>query len=78
MISNFIRTKIYLKNKMSAMDIAIKLNQNEYLVMKNIEKLAKINLDELINLKLNLLKAEYCLKTGTIKDPITTYEMAFM
>ena len=71
MISNLIRTKIYYKDKLSTMDIAMKLNQNEFLVKKNIEKLGKINLEELIDLKLNLLRAEYCLKTGAIKDPLT-------
>lgn len=77
MVSNLIRTKIY-SSMMSSMDIAIKLNQNEYLVKKNIEKTAKIKLDELINLKINLLNAEYGLKTGVIKDPLTAYELAFM
>ena len=77
MISNLLRTKIY-SNSLSSMDIAMKLNQNEYVVKKNIEKLSNIKLDELIDLKLNLLKAEYCLKTGTIKDPLTAYEMAFV
>ena len=77
MVSNLIRTKIYSK-KMTAMDIAVQLNQNEFIVKKNMEKLAKISENDLINLKLNLLRAEYCLKTGMIKDPITAYEMAFV
>ncbi len=77
-ISNLVRTKIYYKNKLSTMDIAMKLNQNEYVVKKNIEKLNSVNFNELVDLKVNLLKAEYCLKTGAVKDPLTAYEMAFM
>ena len=56
---------------------AIKLNQNEYVLKKNIEKLAKVSLDDLINLKTNLTYAEYNLKSGVIKDPLTAYELAF-
>jgi len=77
MISNLIRTKIY-SNSMSTFDIAIKLNQNEFVVKNNIKKLSNINLKALVDLKLNLLKAEYCLKSGTVKEPLTAYEMAFM
>ena len=77
MISNLLRTKIYSKT-MGVSDIARKLNALEFIVSKNLEKLAKISEKFLIDLKLNLLKAEYCLKSGVIKDPITAYEMAFM
>ena len=63
---------------MSSFDLAIKLNQNEFVVKKNIEKLSKINVQDLVRLKINLTTAEYNLKSGTIKDPMTAYEIAFL
>ena len=62
---------------MSTFDLAIKLNQNEFVLKKNIEKLTQVSLDDLVNLKINLATAEYNLKSGTIKDPLTAYELAF-
>ncbi len=75
-ISNLVKIKLYSKD-MSSFDIAMKLNQNEFIVRKNIQKVSKISLDDLINLKINLTAMEYNLKTGTIKDPVCGYEMAF-
>ena len=77
-ISNLIRTKVYLSNRMSSMDIASRLNSIKFVVEKNIEKLENIDFKELVDLKINLLRAEYELKTGSIKDPITAFELAFM
>jgi len=76
-ITNLLKTKLYA-GSMSTFDLAIKLNQNEFVLKKNIEKLARVNLEDLINLKINLSNAEYNLKTGTIKDPMTAYEIAFL
>lgn len=76
-ITNLLKTKLY-QGTMSTFDLAVKLNQNEFVVKKNMEKLAKTALEDLINLKINLTYAEYNLKTGAIKDPITAYEMAFL
>lgn len=76
-ITNMLKIKLYYKS-MSTFDLAIKLNQNEYVIKKNIEKLANVSLDDLVNLKIELAKVEYNLKTGTIKDPLTAYGMAFL
>ena len=76
-ITNLLKTKLYA-DSMSTFDLAIKLNQNEFVLKKNIEKLARVKLEDLINLKINLSNAEYNLKTGTIKDPMTAYEIAFL
>lgn len=75
--TNLLKIKIYSKT-MSTFDLAVKLNQNEFIVKKNIQKLAHVSLDELIRLKINLSDAEYKLKTGTVKDPLCAYEMAFV
>ena len=63
---------------MSTFDLAIKLNQNEFVVKKNIEKLSSVSLEELVRLKINLVKTEFNLKTGVIKDPMTAYQLAFL
>lgn len=76
-ISNLFKTKLY-SNKLSSFDIAAKLNQNEYVVRKNIEKLSSIPLEELLRIKLNLSTAEFNLKTGILKDPICAYQQAFL
>ena len=76
-ITNLLKIKLYA-NSMSSFDLAIKLNQNEYVVKKNIEKVAKISLEELTRLKINLSLAEYNLKTGVIREPMTAYQMAFL
>ena len=55
-----------------------KLLNASQLTQKNIEKLANIKLDDLVNLKINLTLAEYNLKSGTIKDPLTAYQIAFL
>ena len=75
-ITNMLKIKLYA-GTMSTFDLAIKLNQNEFVLKKNIEKLANVKLDDLINLKINLATAEYNLKSGAIKDPMTAYEIAF-
>ena len=76
-ITNLLKIKLYA-GTISSFDLAIKLNMNEFIVKENIKKVSKINLDDLINLKINLTQAEYGLKTGLYKDPITAYEIAFM
>lgn len=75
--SNLVKLKVYSK-KMKSWDLAAKLNQNEFVVKKNLEKISKIPLEELIRLKINLTKAEYNLKSGAIKDPICALELAFV
>ena len=75
--SNLVRLKLYA-NTCSSYELAIKLNQNEYVLKKNLEKIKNINLNELIRLKINLTNAEYKLKTGILKDPILAYALAFL
>lgn len=76
-ITNMLKTKVYM-GSMSSFDLALKLNQNEFVVKKNMEKLAKVQIDELVRLKVNLTQAEYDLKSGILKDPMTAYEFAFL
>ena len=76
-ITNMLKIKLYA-GTMSTFDLAIKLNQNEFVLKKNIEKLASVKLEDLINLKINLTNAEFNLKSGIIKDPMTAYELAFL
>ncbi len=75
--SNLVKLKLY-EHICSSHELAIKLNQNEYVLKKNLEKIKKINLEELVRLKINLTDAEYKLKTGILKDPILAYELAFL
>lgn len=77
MISNLVKTKIFSKT-LSSFDIARKTGQSEFVVQKNIEKISKIPIDELVRLKINFTKIDYLLKTGIIKDPLTGYELAFL
>ena len=76
MLSNLVKTKLY-SNSMSSFDIASKLNQNEYIVKLNLQKLSKIRIEDLIRIKINLESEEYNLKTGVINNPILAYERAF-
>lgn len=75
MFSNFIKTKLY-SEKLSSYEIASKLNQNEFIVKKNMEKLASISQNDIIRLKINLEEIEYKLKTGILSDPILAFELA--
>ena len=74
---NLVRLKLYA-NTLSSYELAIKLNQNEFVLKKNLEKIKNVSLEELIRLKINLTDAEYKLKTGILKDPICAYELAFL
>ncbi len=75
--TNLVKLKLY-SNTLSSYELAMKLNQNEYVIKKNLEKIKNTNLEELIRLKINLTEAEYKLKTGAIKDPICALELAFL
>ena len=75
--SNMLKTKVYSKY-MSNREIAYALNQNEYGVSQNIEKLRNVDENYLVQLKINLEEMEYQLKTGGIKDPLSAYELAFL
>lgn len=75
--TNLLKLKIYSK-KYSSYDLAVKLNQNEYVVKLNLEKVKNVELDELIRLKLNLTNMEYMLKTGLTQDAFGAYKLAFL
>ena len=78
--SNFQRF-IYIKNyekKMSAKDIAYKLKLHEFIVMKTQEKLKNTSLDKLIQIRENLINAEYKLKTGQSASSNTVLELALL
>ena len=65
---------IFIKNyekKMSAKDIALKLRLHEFVVMKIQEKLRSTSLEKLIQIRKNLIEAEYKMKSGQkISDDI--------
>ncbi len=75
--SNLVQIKVY-SSQLSSFELAKKLNQNEFIVKKNLQKLSKVDIEELIRLRVNLIKAEYNLKSGVLKDPITAYQLAFL
>jgi len=73
--SKLLTTKVYSAS-MSSFDIARKTGQNEYAVKKSLEKLSKISLKELVNIKQNLTQAEFEIKSG-MKEPLLAFECAF-
>lgn len=78
--SNFQRF-IFIKNyekKMSAKEISLKLKLHEYIVMKTQEKLKNTSLDKLINIRENLINAEYKLKTGQSAAGEIVLELALL
>ncbi len=78
--SNFQRF-IFIKNyekKMSAKDISLKLKLHEYIIIKTQEKLRKTSLDKLIQIRENLIKAEYKIKTGQSIAGNTVLELALL
>ncbi len=77
MFSNLVKTKLYSK-KHSSYEIASKLNQNEYVVEKNMEKLKTVSIDEIVRIKINLEEIEFQIKTGVLSDPILAFELALM
>lgn len=78
--SNFQRF-IFIKNyekRMSAKDIALKLKLHEFIVMKTQEKLRKTSLDKLVQIRENLINAEYKLKTGQSASSEIVLELALL
>ena len=63
---------------MSTKDISLNLKLHEYIVMKTQEKLRKISLDRLLQIRENLINAEYKLKTGQSADGEILLEMALL
>ena len=52
-VTNLLKIKLYSKT-FSSFELAAKLNQNEFIVKKNMEKLVNVDLQDLIRLKINL------------------------
>ena len=72
---------IFIKNyekRMSDKDIASKLKLHEFIVMKTREKLRKTSLDKLIQIRENLINAEYKLKTGQSASSEIVLELALL
>ena len=75
MLKKWIYMKLY-SGKKSFKDIGIKVNMREYAVQKTLEKLNKIKLKGLVDLRKNLTKAEYRIKTGQAINPEEELENA--
>lgn len=72
---------IYIKNyekRLSEKDIAAKLKLHEFVVKKTREKLNKTSLDRLIQIRKNLIDAEYKLKTGQSLSPEILLELVLL
>lgn len=72
---------VFIKNysaKASAKDIAAQLKLHEFVVIKTIEKLKKIELNRLVQIKENLTKAEFKIKSGKITPPEVALEIALL
>lgn len=72
---------IFIKNyekRMSAKEMSLKLKLHEFIIMKTQEKLKKTSLDRLINIRENLINAEYKLKTGQSADGAVILELALL
>ena len=76
-ISSIVKLKTYATS-CNGYDLMAKCGiNNNYVINLTLEKIKNIPLKELVNLKINLTKAEYNLKTGLIQDPITAFSLAF-
>ena len=78
--SNFQRF-IFIKNyekRMSAKDMSLKLKLHEFIVIKTQEKLKRISFERLIQIRENLINAEYKLKTGQTVASDIVLELALL
>ena len=72
---------IFIKScekKLSAKDISLKLKMHEFIVQKTQEKLRRVSLKRLIQIKENLLHAEYMIKSGRAALEDTVLEAAIL
>jgi len=72
---------IFIKScekKMSAKDISLKLKMHEFIVQKTQDKLRRVSLKRLIQIKENLLHAEYMIKSGRAALEDTVLEAAIL
>lgn len=80
-LQNNFQRFIFIKNyekQMSAKDISLKLKLHEFIIMKTQEKLRKTSLEKLIQIRENLINAEYKLKTGQNPSGNTILELALL
>ena len=72
---------IFIKSterKMSSKEIAAKLKMHEFVLQKTQEKLRKISLERLIEIRENVLNAEYKMKSGRTAREDTALELALL
>ena len=72
---------LFIKNyerRMSVKDIGSKLKMHEFVVQKTMEKLRKITLARLIQIRENLINAEYKLKSGQSTQEDIVLELALL
>ena len=62
----------------NAAEIALKNHMNEFIVKKQLEKLRNVPMDRLVQIRKNLLEAEYRVKTGEISFYELPVEMALL
>ena len=63
---------------MSTKDISLKLKMHEFIVQKTQEKLRRISLDRLVQIRENLINSEYKLKSGQASMEDTVLELALL
>ncbi len=76
-LMKLLQTKLY-GAQLSGFELAKKLGQHEFVVKKNMQKLARVDLSELVRLKQNLTNSEFMIKTGAIQDPLLAFQLAFI
>lgn len=68
----------YHEKSMSYQEIGAKQNKHEFVIKKTIEKLQNISLKKLIEIKEEVTKAEYKIKSGQTTDGETILELAML
>lgn len=80
-LQTMIRKWIIIKsksNEMSLFEISKLTGQHEFVVKTTLEKMKNTPLKDLVNLKQNLLKAEYKIKSGQSIDPLDEMHTALL
>lgn len=76
-LQRFIYIKNYSLNSPPS-EIAAHLKLHEYVVIKTLEKLKKVSLKRLVNIKANLTQAEFKIKSGKLTSPQLAIELALL
>lgn len=80
-LQNSLQRYIFIKNyekKASASEISLQIKLHEFVVKKTIEKLRNTTIERLVEIKNNLLEAEYKIKSGKTLSPETVIELALI